>query len=342
MKKLFLPSPKNDYKPHIVRELSLAIFSFVAVLIFFVGILHVTVIQHTNLLGAVISRTLVELTNTSRSERQVPTLTPNTTLEYAAQLKANDMAQFGYFAHNSPQGKNPWYWFTRAGYDYVYAGENLAVNFSDSNEVGQAWMNSPAHRDNILNGKYTEIGIATAQGVYEGRPTTFVVQMFGRPMTQEQKSVLVQVNSALDQKSPTPVPIPNAQNGKKVKRVSQTNTATTSTTTIPVVSVKNRVLGSESFAEIENIPVLAVADNTSEFASNVTLVDTVLANPKQNLTTLYLAIAGFLFACLVLTVFVEIRKQHPYLVLLGVVVIALILVLLYLFRDVISTQVQII
>ena len=48
------------------------------------------------------------------------------------------------------------------------AGENLAVNFSDSQDVTNAWMNSPEHRANILNGDFTQIGIATAQGTYKG------------------------------------------------------------------------------------------------------------------------------------------------------------------------------
>jgi hypothetical protein len=91
------------------------------------------------------------------------------------------MAKNSYFAHVSPSGLNSWYWFKQAGYSFSYAGENLAVDFTDSDAVNQAWLDSPTHRANILNGHYTEIGIATAEGTFEGHPTTFVVQMFGRP-----------------------------------------------------------------------------------------------------------------------------------------------------------------
>ena len=41
------------------------------------------------------------------------------------------------------EGKTPWYWFGEVGYDFRFAGENLAVYFSDSVEVERAWMNSP-------------------------------------------------------------------------------------------------------------------------------------------------------------------------------------------------------
>ncbi|MEI6553150.1 MAG: CAP domain-containing protein, partial [bacterium] len=75
----------------------------------------------------------------------------------------------------------PWYWIDQTGYQYSSAGENLAVNFDYSKDVVQAWMNSPTHRANIVKAKYQEIGIGIAEGFYQGRPSVFVVQMFGTP-----------------------------------------------------------------------------------------------------------------------------------------------------------------
>lgn len=105
----------------------------------------------------------------------------NDLLSAAAQLKANDMAAKGYFAHVSPDGKTPWYWIDKVGYSYDYAGENLAVNFIDSADVSNAWMASPTHRANILNPVFKEVGTATAVGTYKGRNAIFVVQLFGTP-----------------------------------------------------------------------------------------------------------------------------------------------------------------
>ena len=65
---------------------------------------------------------------------------------------------------------------------YQYAGENLAINFSDSLDVEHAWMASPEHKANIMNREFREVGFGMASGMYEGKPTTFVVQMFGTPV----------------------------------------------------------------------------------------------------------------------------------------------------------------
>ncbi|MDB5189348.1 MAG: hypothetical protein JWL82_305 [Parcubacteria group bacterium] len=131
--------------------------------------------------AAVITSMLVDLANTDRGSNSVGELTTSATLTAIAQAKANDMAEKGYFAHTSPEGHSPWYWFQKGGYTFSYAGENLAVDFSDSADVERAWMNSPTHRANLLNQHFTQIGIATAVGTYQGRTTTFVVQEFGTP-----------------------------------------------------------------------------------------------------------------------------------------------------------------
>jgi len=131
--------------------------------------------------AAVISAALVKLVNGDRVESGFAALTLSPRLTAVAQAKADDMAKGSYFAHTSPDGKDPWYWFAQEGYAFQYAGENLAVDFSDSIDVEQAWMNSPAHRKNILDPHYTQIGIATAVGEFEGRRTVFVVQAFGAP-----------------------------------------------------------------------------------------------------------------------------------------------------------------
>lgn len=132
-------------------------------------------------LSAIYASVLVNLTNRDRVMANVSELKVNPLLEKVAQMKADDMATKSYFAHNTPDGKTPWYWFDQAGYKYIYAGENLAVNFQNSEDVETAWMNSKTHWYNIMNPKYTEIGIATSTGFYKGRQAVFVVQMFGTP-----------------------------------------------------------------------------------------------------------------------------------------------------------------
>ncbi len=126
--------------------------------------------------------TKVDLTTLLNSERQqlgLNVLKENQKLDQAAALKAQDMVAKGYFAHQSPQGITPWYWFGQVGYSYTYAGENLAVGFIDSPEVFNAWMNSPEHKANMVNPHYTDVGTAVLSG-FQGN-SVVVVQLFGSP-----------------------------------------------------------------------------------------------------------------------------------------------------------------
>lgn len=155
--------------------------ALLVVLIILIGTIPFFRTTFLDSLSAIYASVLVNLTNNNRVAANISELKVNPILEKAAQMKANDMADKSYFAHNTPDGKTPWYWFEQAGYEYTYAGENLAVNFENSEDVETAWMNSKTHWLNIMNPKYTEIGIATSTGIYKGRQAIFVVQMFGSP-----------------------------------------------------------------------------------------------------------------------------------------------------------------
>lgn len=133
----------------------------------------------SSMLAQIFPSIVVDLTNRDRTLLNLSRLTINPQLMEAAQLKAQDMAARGYFAHNTPEGDSPWYWFDKAKYPFVYAGENLALNFDDSEKVQQAWMESESHRSNIVNVHFTEIGVGIATGTYKGQPATFVAQLFG-------------------------------------------------------------------------------------------------------------------------------------------------------------------
>jgi uncharacterized protein YkwD len=127
---------------------------------------------------------VVELTNAERSTEGLPTLMFNTALTKAAQTKLDDMFTKQYFEHISPDGHGPGYLSEKAGYDYVIVGENLALgNFKDDATLVAAWMASPGHRANILNEKFTEIGVAVGRGTFEGRKVWLAVQEFGKPLS---------------------------------------------------------------------------------------------------------------------------------------------------------------
>lgn len=129
--------------------------------------------------GAFSSEEVADRANRDREAMGLPALRIDSSLTEAALLKATDMSEKEYFAHTAPDGTKPWAFFDRAGYRYRYAGENLAIHFSDVNAQEAAWMKSEKHRENILSPKYADIGVAVADLVWEGKTTTVTVQLFG-------------------------------------------------------------------------------------------------------------------------------------------------------------------
>jgi hypothetical protein len=129
---------------------------------------------------------LLKYTNEQRKANNLSELRLNEKLTNAAQKKATHMFEKNYWAHISPDGIEPWDFILGENYDYVYAGENLAKNFSHSKDVVVAWLNSPSHRDNLLSPNYDEVGFSVENGVLNGYETTLVVQFFGRPRNKGQ------------------------------------------------------------------------------------------------------------------------------------------------------------
>ncbi len=152
---------------------------------------------------------LLKYTNQKRAEFGLPPLSMNTKLSKAAEAKAKDMFSKNYWAHVSPDGIQPWDFILNAGYDYSYAGENLAKNFTTSKEVVAAWYDSPSHRENLLSENYQDIGFAVVNGILDGYETTLVVQTFGKP----------RVPTYLSSSSPTPLPAMPEESESKELRV---------------------------------------------------------------------------------------------------------------------------
>lgn len=97
------------------------------------------------------------LINQERADRGLDELKLNDKLNTSAQLKANDMQEFDYWAHDNPNGTTPWRFFKLAGYEYEKAGEVLAKNYDTPAKTIAAWIASPDHYAALM-GDYTEVG----------------------------------------------------------------------------------------------------------------------------------------------------------------------------------------
>jgi len=182
---IFIPCQENDYRPKFLESNVLLYYIVVLLVLKLIVVLFLVYLPKTIFFSDISRTVLIELTNKERQSLGVNSLEENALLNKAAQLKAQDIITYDYFSHQSPTGITPWYWFKKAGYNYQIAGENLGIGFLDSEEIYQAWNDSPSHRANLLNPKYQDIGIAVLKGDFNGNETTLVVQLFGSPTTIE-------------------------------------------------------------------------------------------------------------------------------------------------------------
>jgi uncharacterized protein YkwD len=287
-----MPDASHPLRPphparHLFGTVGLIISTILILGGFFAAALYVSTVLTGGGMAAVISSALVELTNEDREAKDLHALSVNPALVAAAQAKADHMAGEGYFAHVAPDGTTPWKWFADAGYEYSAAGENLAVNFSDSENVEEAWMNSPSHRANILSARFTEIGIATASGEYKGKKTTFVVQMFGAPRTLSSGD-----ETPLEVTPSTPEDIAIVVRGEPAILGSEASS------TIP------GVVSSEP-AQEETPPVARVA-----VVPLVTPVERAMVSPENILRAVYLVCGLVVLLALLLTTRLELRRHH--------------------------------
>lgn len=106
---------------------------------------------------------VVDLVNVERSKQGISPLTLDAQVSSVATKKSQDMIDNNYFDHNSPTYGSPFDMMKKFGISYKTAGENIAMGQKTPKEVVNAWMNSEGHRKNILNSKFTKIGVGVAK-----------------------------------------------------------------------------------------------------------------------------------------------------------------------------------
>jgi len=294
IKELLIPNEENGYKPRIFGlESTVLILSGILFLelIFFVQAFFV--FPNSKFLSTILPTVVADITNQYRTENNLRPLSTSGILTQAARLKAVDMASRGYFSHVSPGDIQPWYWFDQAGYDFVYAGENLAINFADSEDVVAAWMNSEKHKENILSGDFSEVGIGVAKGTYQGKDAVFVVQFFGAPSGRD-------IDTLIE---------------RRANRVLADIT--------PDVSGIQQNSNTETFVAVKDV------ENEKEFSGSVrgestdassrgpSLWERMLFTPRGTATYVFVVLITLISLALALTVFIKIRIQHPRLIVHG-------------------------
>ncbi|UOQ95290.1 CAP domain-containing protein [Halobacillus shinanisalinarum] len=121
---------------------------------------------------------VVQLVNEERAKEGLAPLEMHNRLSDLARMKSQDMADKGYFSHTSPTYGSPFDMMKQYDFSYSTAGENIAAGQRTPQEVVEGWMNSPGHRENIMNESFTHIGVGYVEG---GSYGTYWTQLFMTP-----------------------------------------------------------------------------------------------------------------------------------------------------------------
>lgn len=307
IKDIFIPYEGNSYKPKSLRPKTLASYVLLAVFIklVVVGFLFFTYPSPAKL-AAIVSANMINLVNQSRQEAGVQPLQENVNLDKFALVKGEDMILRDYFAHDTPEGKKPWQWINRAEYDYIYAGENLAMDFTSAEVVHDAFMKSPSHQRNILNPKYKEIGIAVLQGKLADHQTILLVEFFG---TQRKDLLTLNQETESVKEQTAGVNPPNLNNNPAQN---------TGVAGEELNLVNQQVEGPRPEANNESVIVVTTEDKSK------VLVDLII----EYSNIFFVAFLIFMIISLALNIFIKIKVQHASVILQSVVVIALLLAMI--------------
>lgn len=313
---LILPRESNNHRAKVLHHTSLLIL--IAVLL--IGNVAVSFFEehHSSILGITANFNQDDLllqTNARRAENNLPPLQLNPQLSQAAYQKGQDMIAKNYWAHNAPDGTTPWVFIKGSGYEYLYAGENLARGFSSAQDVVTAWMNSQGHRDNLLSKNYDDVGFAVVTGTLTGDETILVVQEFGRKMagSPDQSSVASRSNvpEKIPTATPTVVPVIAQLTSTPIPTLLPSPTPIVvrgpSTTPIPasqflVASVQsNPLIDSKSFSK--NFTIFLVL-----FLIVVLLVDVIMLERKKIVRVLSHNIDHIMFFSIILLILLIIGR----------------------------------
>ncbi len=232
LRNFFIPTEKNNYESYLLKKATLVIYTIILLFVNYSPIFSFSISQVSA--DSITTEKLIQYTNEERESRGLKKLNANVKLTAAAHAKGNDMLDKQYWDHFGPDGETPWEFIKESGYNYIYAGENLAKGFNSSEGIHQAWMESPTHRDNILSGDYQDIGIAVINGKLQGEDTILIVQMFGNltPETVETPNL---------KSSSQSIPESNSNENGQIKSIRIKNPQHESTIKDPGINISGEV-----------------------------------------------------------------------------------------------------
>lgn len=285
IKNHFWPNQANKFQPYILNDRAIALWILLFLISNVLFSFQLILVQQSALFAELNAQKIIVLTNELRKQYGLAPLQENILLDAAARQKAEDMSQNNYFSHFSPTGISPWHWIEKTGYNYRYAGENLAMNFIDSEEVVRAWFNSAGHRENLLNKNYQEIGIAVlpADLSKPGMNQPIVVQLFGAPQAQKAEPTTEITKPVITQELPVSLSgLTEEVLGKKeVLSEEGQKIAAPTTTTAPLTATTIMTTTTILVAPVSPVAVsdssLAIEDFQASTRSQIDIINKIIA-----------------------------------------------------------------
>ncbi len=331
LKMLFVPFQDNNYCPDFLQS-NVILYCVVLLLILKVMTIGFFLPWPQNIFFADITRTdLVKHLNQSRQNAGLNILVENDILNRAASLKAHDMVDKGYFSHKSPKGVSPWFWFGQAGYDYRYAGENLAIGFIDSGEVFEAWLNSPSHKANVLNDNYQEVGTAILDD-FGGSNTTIVVQLFGSIKKNPNLASSVKINTKAPDKKPDIKVVTNQLEEKVIEQ----NILPESNTQPDSVIANNSVVSRKVLGQSTQIAQLSNNDKNIKNSFYVRFINFIVYDYERLMAYVSYILLISVSIVLLLNILINFNIHRERLIAKSILVLAIILCILFLDKSLIG------
>ncbi len=166
-----------------------------------------------NVLGSqpVDPRDLITYINEERMKRGSRPLRVSPVLTKAAQMRADTIMKHQNFSHQDPfEGIQLDTVLPLLKYPFSWASENIGMGDTTARAFVNGFMNSPSHRDNLLNPQLVETGVAVVSGPYKQYYVNVAVQLFAIPVdrstflgytekdVEEYKQLLIEIGKQLE------------------------------------------------------------------------------------------------------------------------------------------------
>lgn len=116
---------------------------------------------------------ILSITNIIRSRFELNQVEWDEQTAEVARMHSLDMFENAFFAHESPDNGNLSDRLETGGVVYQEAGENIAAKYVDGIAAFEGWLNSKGHRDTLLNGDFTDLGVGVYRNLYT---QNFIIQ----------------------------------------------------------------------------------------------------------------------------------------------------------------------